>query len=128
MGTSRHKKVISLDYFFRKKFFNKYFNSLKHVNLVTESYANPAGSCCDDGRFRFRDCGNWWYYCREWGLGNYSTWVRFGPRGFTAPLATEHAARCEYRAERVVCPAPEDCKRRSARNVADICSEMPHIN
>jgi len=66
--------------------------SLQGKRLIVE-HEDPLGSCCDDGRFMFAPCGNWWYNCPEWGLRNFTDWMRFGDVGFTLPTGTEHAAR-----------------------------------
>ena len=60
--------------------------SLVDVELITENETVAVGSCCDNGRFIFKECGNWWYNCEQWGLQNYTQWVRFGKFGFTMPL------------------------------------------
>lgn len=28
--------------------------------LITENATEAVGSCCDNGRYLFGDCGNWW--------------------------------------------------------------------
>ena len=40
--------------------------SLAHIELITEDAFAPQGSCCDNGRFRFKPCNNFWYLCRYW--------------------------------------------------------------
>ena len=66
-------------------------NSLNHINLITESVWSPTGSCCDDGRYIFKQCKAWWWYmCHRdqgynYGAVNYTTWLRFGRNGFTFP-------------------------------------------
>jgi hypothetical protein len=101
--------------------------NLQHVNLITENASLPVGSCCDNGRFKFPECGTWWYNCKEWGLRNYTTWLRFGKFGFTMPAGTEHRARCSYSTEKRLCEIPEGCATRAARNLDEVCKELPNI-
>jgi len=101
------------------------------VALETEDAYLPKGSCCDNGRFDFRDCGNWWYYCPNYGLANFTTWIRFGEHGFTLPLGTEHRARCLYSRQRKTCSLPTGCKYRVPRQGAapdGVCGEMPSVS
>jgi hypothetical protein len=86
------------------------------------------GSCCDHGRWKFADCGNWWYHCPAWGIANMTSWVRIGKTGFTMPTATEHLGRCEYSATRQVCPIPDTCRHRTPHELSDVCDEMPLLN
>ena len=91
------------------------------------------GSCCDDGRYQFGNCGGWWYNCKEFGLKNHKDWIRFGRHGLTMPLSTEHQAICKYTRTRISCPMPENCNFRTPRWVskkdyaADVCEEMPMV-
>lgn len=39
---------------------------LSKVNLVTEGQNYATGSCCDNGRYVFENCGNFWYMCKKW--------------------------------------------------------------
>lgn len=82
----------------------------RKMTLHEEAYADSIGSCCDDGRFVFQPCDNFWYYCHEWGLLNYSScWMQHGAGSFTFPCGTAHQARCEYFSERTLCPSPSSC-------------------
>lgn len=100
------------------------FFSLRKVELVVEDAWMPKGSCCDDGRFVFGNCGNWWYNCPSYGLQNYTTWARFGDDGFTIPLATPHSAKCIYHSKKRKCPKPLTCKRKNPRHRLQLCGEM----
>lgn len=99
---------------------------LEHVRIITE-HEDPLGSCCDDGRFVFSDCKNWWYNCQGWGLRNYTDWIRFGSHGYTQPTGSEHAARCRYTEFRQLCPAPRGCASRVPLSDREVCGEMPNI-
>ena len=102
-------------------------DSLQHKRLIVE-HEDPLGSCCDDGRFYFKPCGNWWYNCPAWGLRNFTDWVRFGSKGYTLPTGTEHAARCLYSEARKLCPVPRSgCAMRVPKSDADICKEVPRV-
>lgn len=93
---------------------HKKVQNLESMKLVTEEYLRPKGSCCENGRLVFPSCGNWWYNCEDFGLQNYTTWIRFGANAFTMPLATEHGATCRYSRRRGACPLPAQqvgCKR-----------------
>eukprot|EP01035_Chromulina_nebulosa_P021774 gene21774-28176_t len=105
---------------------NRFREKLLNVIFVTEDVI-PKGSCCDNGRFVFKDCGGWWYNCERWGLSNYTTWIRFGKYGWTLPLATEHQGRCNYSPERITCPLPDNCQSRIPKNEASFCKEIPNI-
>jgi hypothetical protein len=107
-----------------------HLESLKNVKLETEDAYMPRGSCCDDGRFDFKDCGNWWYYCPRWGLANFSTWIRFGEHGFTLPLGTEHRGRCAYSRQRRTCSLPPSCPERvpQSTDARGVCGEVPHVD
>jgi hypothetical protein len=102
-------------------------NSLSHIQLATEDDRVSRGSCCDDGRYVFAPCGNWWYNCPNWGLANYTQWIRFSRAGFTMPTGSEHGAKCTYSPEKRVCPRPQECKRRVPVQFPDICDEIPTI-
>ena len=73
-------------------------------------------------------------YVRMLVLCIYSTWIRFGSAGFTLPLGTEHAARCQYSSRRMDCPVPWTCEvlnnydERNMSSIASLCDEMPLIN
>jgi hypothetical protein len=112
--------------FFTVSIISLRFRLLKADVVIEDGYA-PKGSCCDDGRFKFKDCGNWWYNCAEYGLQDYKTWIRFGKDGFTLPLGTEHQAKCKYSSSKVVCPVPEQCDRSRLDDIRDICKELPIV-
>ena len=102
---------------------------LKHVSLISEAVSNIRGSCCDDGRFIFKECGNWWYNCQTYGLRNLTSFFRFGTNGFTMSL-TEHMGRCVYSPSRRACELPADCsEQRSQRpqSAAEMCREVPSV-
>ena len=107
--------------------------NIPDVHLITENSTQVMGSCCDNGRYQFGNCGGWWYNCKEFGLKNHKDWIRFGRHGLTMPLSTEHQATCRYSRARVVCPMPDKCKFRTPRWIskkeyaADVCEEMPII-
>lgn len=66
-------------------------------SLITEiSPSEPIGSCCDNSRFNFKECGNWWYYCEKLNLKNHTVWLKYSSDGFTMPLSTEHQRICSY--------------------------------
>ena len=100
--------------------------SLKDKRLIVE-HEDPLGSCCDNGRFYFAPCGNWWYNCPDWGLRNYTDWIRFGDKGYTLPTGTEHAARCVYSEMRKLCPKPINCKARVPKSDAEVCGEVSNV-
>ena len=100
--------------------------SMRDVNVLQEDYLSPRGSCCDNGRYVFKDCGNWWYNCEDYGLQNF-TWIRFGSDAFTLPLGTEHQAKCSYNKTSTICPLPASCDRRIPRTVKEICPEYPIV-
>ena len=113
-------------------------NSPQNIQNVTLIKANAShdhalGSCCDHGRYQFADCGGWWYNCRDWGLKNHDTWIKFGKHGLTMPLSTEHQATCKYSSSKIQCPLPKDCKSRvplwksKTESPLDICQEFPII-
>lgn len=97
------------------------------IKLVTEDARNPKGSCCDNGRFVFKNCGNWWYNCQDWGLLNYTQFVRFGENGFTMPFGTEHQGRCVYSPAKIMCPIPPTCNKRLPKSINDVCGEILNI-
>jgi hypothetical protein len=98
------------------------------VRLITENGTLPVGSCCDDGRFRFADCKNWWYNCPSWGIRNYTTWVRFGKSGLPFPAGSEHQARCSYSPTKRLCEVPVGCVRHERpTKVEDVCGEIPKV-
>jgi len=101
--------------------------SLANKTLVVE-HEDPLGSCCDDGRFYFANCGNWWYNCPNWGLRNFSSWVRFGEFGYTLPTGTEHGARCAYSQARKLCPVPVPCGARVPKRDNDVCDEIDNVD
>lgn len=106
------------------------FISLQDAQLVTEDGTTAVGSCCDDGRYAFKDCGNWWYNCHEYGLADLKTWLRFGKNGFTMSL-TEHKGRCAYSPVRVRCAVPVECSYENSEHPADIsliCREVPSVS
>jgi len=98
--------------------------SLQDKRVIIE-HEDPLGSCCDDGRFYFAPCGNWWYNCPEWGLRNFTDWMRFGTQGYSLPTGTEHGARCLYSEMRKLCPVPIKCPARVPNNDKEICPEVP---
>lgn len=102
---------------------------LKSVEIIVEDAVSPIGSCCDDGRFVFADCGNWWYNCPFYGIQNYTKWLRFGPNAYTLPTGTEHRAKCSYYSSKITCPLPASCDLRRALpgRAKEICKEMPQI-
>lgn len=98
--------------------------SLSEVRLITQDSIAATGSCCDHGRFVFRECGTqWWWNCAQWGLVNYSNWIKFGKFGFTMPLGTEHQARCTFSEMEITCPSTTNCTPSDGRN----CVESPVI-
>jgi len=105
---------------------------LSSIVLITENDTLSRGSCCDDGRFIFNNCKNWWYNCQEWGLTNYTKWVRFGESGYPMPFGSEHQAKCSYSPTKVLCPVPKTCKSRFPYRKEDAttfwyeaCDEIP---
>jgi hypothetical protein len=102
---------------------------LRHVTLISEGVGNIRGSCCDDGRYLFKECGNWWYNCQTYGLRNLTNFLRFGANGFTMSL-TEHMGRCVYSPTRRTCERPIECSQQmSARpqSVKELCREVPSV-
>ena len=94
------------------------------MTLVIENATLTRGSCCDNGRFNFKDCGNWWYNCHDFGLRNFTTWLKFGHNGFTMPAGTEHKGRCSYSIHRIQCPGDSGSCSGSPRLESDICKEV----
>ena len=96
------------------KFFFKYrMEALKNINLEVEPLDEATGSCCDDGRFVFKSCKiGFWHHCKDWGLRNYTTWLRYGPNGVPFPTGSAHQAKCTYYPEKRVCDAPPTCTTR----------------
>ena len=90
------------------------------MELITEE-VDPIGSCCDNGRIEFRDCGNFWWYCKEWGVKNFTKWIQFGKTGLTMPISTEHQATCHYSKTITQCPLPMNCTIRIPINKKDEC-------
>ena len=95
--------------------------------FVAENILFPSGSCCDDGRFVFKDCKNWWYNCEEYGLTDSEKWLLLtnseikksskenplsSVKSFSVPLITEHKGKCKYSETRQLCPMPKSCKQR----------------
>lgn len=95
--------------------------------IVAENILFPSGSCCDDGRFMFRDCKNWWYNCEEYGLKDSEKWLLLtnseikksssgnplsSVKSFSIPTITEHKGKCKYSETRQLCPIPKSCKQR----------------
>ena len=101
-------------------------DQLEKVRIITE-HEDPLGSCCDDGRFIFADCKNWWYNCKEWGVRNYTDWIRFGIKGYTQMTGSEHAARCKYSDTKQLCPAPKNCASRVPMSDKEVCGEVPNL-
>lgn len=100
---------------------------LEKVSVHVEDAAIPRGSCCDDGRYDFADCGIWWHGCKLYGLHNYSDWIRFGKDGFTMPLGTEHQAKCRYSDRKRLCPMPKTCRKRIPLDATEVCDEIPEL-
>lgn len=98
------------------------------MNLITEpSLLEPIGSCCDNARFDFPDCGNWWYYCQKWGIINHTVWLQYSPDGFTMPLSTEHQGICSYSPNQRLCELPKsrcDGKIKNRYNTSLLCGEV----
>lgn len=102
---------------------------LQDVELITEDATAISGSCCDDGKFVFKECGNFWYNCQMSGLVDIKTWIRFGKNGLTMSL-TEHKGRCVYSSERQLCAIPTECSIENSINpasISEICREVPSI-
>ena len=102
--------------------------NLAYVDLITESPVIAKGSCCDNGRFIFRSCKNFWYMCKQWGLNNYTTWLRYGEDGYPMPTGTTHQARCSYSPDRRLCPVPNaDCdyRREPTNAIIDTKTYVP---
>ena len=124
MQTIAHPKVFpNLVHEWDTQFVNK----LKATNIITEKYTIPTGSCCDNGRFVFKDCGNWWYNCKQWGLSNFTDWIRFGEKGYSLPLGTEHQGRCKYNNQKIMCDLPSDCHNRVPLGRKEVCNEIPNV-
>eukprot|EP01034_Spumella_vulgaris_P044525 gene44525-55397_t len=123
-------------------------NNVQHylpedLELVTENLGRPRGSCCDDGRHMYDQCGdqtNRWYVCAKFGLPNITTWMRIGETGFTMPLSTEHRGVCEYSERKTLCKIPKTCRARVphiaefkssggavALEAFNKCNEMPIV-
>jgi hypothetical protein len=103
--------------------------SLKNVTIVTEALSIIAGSCCDDGRYVFQNCNNWWYNCPKYGLSNLTTFLRFGAHGFTMAI-TEHMGRCKHSKHRKTCDFDPGCtekNRYAPASPQDMCRELPSI-
>eukprot|EP01034_Spumella_vulgaris_P025887 gene25887-32394_t len=104
-----------------------------HVENVTES----VGSCCDNGRYKFADCGNWWYNCKQHGKINLHYWLQFDKTGLTMPLSTEHMGNCVYSPTKQLCSVPGECKYRTLPDFGPgklapegrdyFCGEMPLV-
>lgn len=62
----------------------------KDLTIVTENLGRTKGSCCDEGRNEYQSCGKWWYMCPNWGLRDFTTWLKIGETGYTFPTSTEH--------------------------------------
>eukprot|EP01034_Spumella_vulgaris_P023674 gene23674-29917_t len=104
-----------------------------HAQVVVEDVHATRGSCCSNGDVEVARCYGWWYQCVDYGLKNFTTWMKFGENGFTMPLVTEHKATCEYHAERHLCEVPSDCVNRIPSvpsgvdrplRGADVCKEI----
>ncbi len=104
--------------------------------MHTENIDSSKGSCCDNGRFVFKPCHNFWYYCNQWGLSNYSScWIRHGEDGFTFPCGSAHQSKCDYSSEKRLCPIPDSCNgERGVITIDDtvnngkiLCTEIPNI-
>ena len=107
---------------------------------------SPKGSCCDNGRFIFKDCNNWWYNCKEYGLINSETWLLFTSQerfenvnknqskisSYSFPVITEHQGRCKYSKRRKKCPIPINCKNwipnEEDYGMKKVCDEIPKID
>ncbi len=98
-----------------------HYKTMQDKEVVVEDPVEPRGSCCDDGRFVFPDCGNWWYNCPFFGLHQAETWVQFNEPNqkygsYAYPLMTEHKAKCKYSTTKQLCPVPtreqscDDCQ------------------
>eukprot|EP01034_Spumella_vulgaris_P022000 gene22000-28091_t len=107
--------------------------------LEVESLSRTRGSCCDAGRRDYAKCGqHWWYTCPEFGLANFTSWLRIGKAGYTFPPSTEHKGVCEYSSVKKLCPLPPNCSQRvplksmrnNGQNVSvgtDLCTEFPNV-
>ena len=103
-----------------------------NIQIISENYYSDtaAGSCCDNGRYVFQDCGSWWYHCKEYGLKNHNVWLRFGRSGYTMPLSTEHQATCSYSRTKKVCELPPGCNTNARSFVSKdskVCGEYPVV-
>ena len=103
---------------------------LDEATLEIENTEIAQGSCCDDGRFAFAPCKNgFWHFCKDWGLRNYTTWLKYGDSGMTFFAGSAHQAKCSYSAQRRVCEVPEGCfartfKKDNARHFDRDCGEV----
>jgi hypothetical protein len=104
------------------------YQKLPDVQLITETnLPELTGSCCDNARFDFPDCGNWWYYCQQWGLKNHTVWLQYGLHGFTMPLSTEHQGICSYSPNQVLCELPKlhcEGRHKNRHNTSLLCGEV----
>jgi hypothetical protein len=87
---------------------------IPNVQVVTENLFQIKGSCCGTIEYSVNTSlcvrGGWWYQCRDYGLRNFTTWLKFGEYGFTMPPVTPHLRACEYHSNPVKqCPVPTDC-------------------
>eukprot|EP01034_Spumella_vulgaris_P027627 gene27626-34374_t len=101
------------------------------VEIVTEDVHAPRGSCCSSGVVEVAKCVGWWYQCVDYGLKDFTTWLKFGESGYTMPPVTEHRETCEYSERRRECAVPKDCVHRvpvtaNYLKAEDICSEIDH--
>ena len=76
---------------------------------ITVEESDPIGSCCDNGRVKFRNCGNHWFLCPHWGLVNHTKWIQFGESGLKMPISTAHQATCHPTPTKTLCPLPPNC-------------------
>lgn len=103
--------------------------------MITENITEAAGSCCDNGRYKFAECGNWWYWCPKWGTLSLHYWMQFDKTGLTMPMITEHQANCVYSPQRQLCTVPAECKYRTLPRLGPqedpqkdyFCHEMPLV-
>jgi len=128
-----HNFILPSDapYLKKQKFFVLIIRErmLDNVTLHIENAEIAQGSCCDDGRFVFPKCKvGFWHYCIDWGLRNYTTWLKYGDSGMTFFTGSAHQAKCSYSAQRRVCPVPERCTARTfkdgAHNFDRECGEV----
>jgi hypothetical protein len=94
-----------------------------HTKILIEPSSSASGSCCDDGRYIFPQCFDWWYFCS---LQNVSSWIKFTEHGLSMPLVTEHKAKCTYSPQQRVCNQPPDCSVRVpiGWDKSTVCGEM----